>query len=73
MPDLPYPHHRLQADGPDETGFALVVHIEEGGGGPLAGMTTQSVLDHLRAHLAGDDDAVTTSLTRYEVTTTDTP
>ncbi|MGW1892152.1 hypothetical protein ACWCP6_18110 [Streptomyces sp. NPDC002004] len=70
MADLPYPYHRIQAEGPDETGFALLVHIEEGAGGPLSGQTTQSVLEDLCAQLRSDRDDVTTSVTRYEITTT---
>ncbi|MFE8944491.1 hypothetical protein [Streptomyces sp. NPDC007856] len=71
--DLPYPYYRLQADGPNETGFGLLVHIEEGAGGPLPGMTTQGVLDSLRALLEGTGGTVTTTLALYAITTTDNP
>ncbi|MGW7424432.1 hypothetical protein ACWGJB_31125 [Streptomyces sp. NPDC054813] len=73
MPDLPYPYHRLQAEGPDETGFAMLVHIEDGAGGPLKGQTSEGVLENLRTALQGDDSPVITSLTRYDIATTDYP
>lgn len=70
MAELPYPYYRIQADGPSETGFSLLVHIEEDAAGPLAGQTSQGVLDDLCARLRGDSGDVTVSMTRYEITTT---
>lgn len=70
MADLPYPYYRIQADGADETGFSLVLHIEEGAAGPLTGQTAQGVLDELCARLRGDAGDVDVTLTRYEITTT---
>lgn len=71
MAELPYPYYRLQAEGPNETGFRLLFHIDEGAGGPLEGQSTQSILDELRQRLAGEDGTVTTSLARVEITTTE--
>ncbi|MFJ9037485.1 hypothetical protein ACIRF8_12960 [Streptomyces sp. NPDC102406] len=65
---MPYPYYRLSAQGRSESGFTLTLRIEEGAGGPLPGMTTESVLDGIRQLLAGED--VTTSLSRSEITTT---
>lgn len=73
MAELPYPYYRLQAVGPDEKGFGLLIHIEEQAGGPLDGQSMQGVLDELRQRLAGESGTVVTSLTRYEITTTDSP
>ncbi|MEU8906499.1 hypothetical protein [Streptomyces mirabilis] len=70
MADLPYPYYRIQAVGADETGFGLLVHIEEGGAGPLTGQSSQSVMDDLCARLRGDAGDVNVTLTRYEITTT---
>ncbi|MFI0236318.1 hypothetical protein [Streptomyces sp. NPDC016845] len=68
MADMPYPYYRLSAQGRDEAGFTLTLRIEEGAGGPLPGLTTESVLDSIRQLLAGEN--VTTSLSRSEITTT---
>lgn len=70
MAELLYPYYRIQADGPAETAFQMQIHIEEGGGGPLAGQTSQGVLDDLCTRLRGDNGDVTVTLTRVEITTT---
>jgi hypothetical protein len=70
MADLPYPYYRIQAYRDDESGFGLLIHIEDGAGGPLTGQTSQGVLDELCARLRGDSGDVTVALTRYEITTT---
>jgi len=68
--DMPFPYYRLQANGPNETGFTLLCQIEEGGGGPLPGQTMQGVLDGLKQQIVGTSGDVTASLTHYEITTT---
>lgn len=67
---LTYPYYRLQADGPNETGFTLLIQISDGAGGPLPGMTAQSVLDDLKARLVGDTGDVTARMSMYDVTVT---
>ncbi|MBT2508795.1 hypothetical protein J7I98_23495 [Streptomyces sp. ISL-98] len=51
MADTPYPHYRLQADGPNETGLTLLIQVTVGAGGPLPGLTEQSVVEELRDSL----------------------
>lgn len=70
MADMPYPYYRLQAAGSSETGFTMLFQLEEGAGGPLAGMTSQDVLDHLKAYFAGEG-ALTVSLSLSSVAVTD--
>ncbi|MFK0140725.1 hypothetical protein [Streptomyces murinus] len=69
MADMPYPYYRLQATGSAETGFTLLFQLEEWPGGPLDGMTSQGVLDHLKQYFS-DGGAVTVSLSYSEVTNT---
>ncbi|WP_371646501.1 hypothetical protein [Streptomyces mirabilis] len=70
MAELQYPYYRLQADGPDETGFTLLGHVEDGAAGPLTGQTAERTLQDLADRLRGDSGDVTVSLTRYDITTT---
>jgi hypothetical protein len=70
MAELTYPYYQFQADGPNETGFSITVKIGEGAGGPLPGMTVQSVLDELKRLLAGDSGDVTVRLSSYDITVT---
>lgn len=67
---MPYPYYRLQADGMDETGFVMLFQLSEGAGGPLPGMTSQGVLDHLKTYFAGDGVNVTVSLAYSSITVT---
>lgn len=69
MAETPYPHYKLQADGPSEAGFTLYIQITEGAGGPLAGLTAFEVVDYLRDYLAGQS-GVTAQLSRHEVANT---
>lgn len=69
MAEMPFPYYRLQANGSNEAGFVLLLQIDEGGGGPLPGLTTESVLNSIRDLLVNGDDTIRSSLTRYEVTT----
>lgn len=70
MAELTYPHYRLNANGPSETGFSITLQIQEGAGGPLAGHTTESVLTALRDLLKGGNVDVSTELTKFEITST---
>lgn len=69
MADMPLPYYRLQATGPTETGFTLLFQLEEWPGGPLDGMTSQGVLDHLKQYFS-DGGTVTVSLAYSQVTNT---
>lgn len=69
MADTPYPHYRLQADGPGETGITLIIQTGEGAAGPLAGLTQFGVVQFLRDYLV-EQGATVAQLTRYEVATT---
>lgn len=44
-----YPSYRLDANGPDETGFSMIIQVENGAAGPIVGMTQDSLLDAIRA------------------------
>jgi len=70
MAELAYPYYRIQADGPNETGFTLLLRADAGVGGPIPGLTEQSIVDGVRALLAGNSGDVTVQLTHYEITTT---
>ena len=70
MAELPYPYYRLNAEGPSETGFSIVVQIQEGAGGPLPGQTQDSVLAGLRELLMAGDAEVLTNLTKVQITNT---
>lgn len=70
MSETPFPHYRLQADGPNETGFTLVVQVSLGAGGPLPGLTEQSVIEHLRDYLDARPDVVT-QLAKKSIVSTD--
>lgn len=70
MAELPYPHYRLSVQGPSETGVTLTLHVEPGAGGLLEGQTTESVVADIRRLLLADDSARSSSLTRFELTTT---
>lgn len=67
MPELPYPHYQMQADGPNETGFRLTVVIQDGVGGPLPGLTSQGVVEELKQRLAGSGDGITVRLTSHNI------
>jgi hypothetical protein len=62
------PYYRLDADGENETGFSLYVQVENGAGGPLEGMTGDSLMGFVRDHLAASGANVVTSLTYNYVT-----
>jgi len=66
---MPYPYYQLVANGPNETGLVVLVHVSQGAGGPLEGQSEQTVIDGLRAQLTAGE-GVTTSLSRAEITTT---
>lgn len=68
MADLLYPYYQLIANGPNETGLVVTLHIQEGAGGPLPGQTAQGVVEDMRQRLAAGD-GVTTNLSRCEITT----
>lgn len=70
MAGMPYPYYRLQADGSNETGFVLEFQLSEEAGGPISGMTSQGVLDHLKAYFT-DGGATSVRLSRSEVAITD--
>lgn len=70
MAELPYPYYRLNCQGPNETGFSIVVQIQEGAGGPLPGQTQDSVIAALREQLMAGDVEVLTDLTRVSITNT---
>ena len=67
MAELAYPYYQVQADGPNESGFRIVLHIDQQGGGPLPGQSVESVIDGLKQLLSGAD--VFVQVARYEVTT----
>ncbi|NED75285.1 hypothetical protein G3I51_23765 [Streptomyces sp. SID9944] len=69
MDDMPYPYYRLQADGPDDTGITMLFQLQEGPGGPLPGLTSEGILDHLKEYLAGDRTTVRLSLWSVAVAT----
>lgn len=70
MAELAYPYHRLNAQGPAETGFSITLKVEAWPGGPLAGQSEASVLAGLRALLLAGDGDVSTELTKFEITST---
>lgn len=70
MAELLTPYYRITARGPNETGFALLLRIEEGAGGPLEGRTMDSVVAEIRALLQGGDDQIATAMVLTETTTT---
>ncbi|WP_055696483.1 hypothetical protein [Streptomyces silaceus] len=70
MPELPYPHYKIQADGPNETGCVMTVVISDGVGGPLPGTTAKGIVEDLARRLAGEDGDVTVSLVRTEISAT---
>jgi hypothetical protein len=67
--DMPYPFFQVQASGPNETGFAVTLHIEDGAGGPLAGLDDGAVVDALR-DLFGAQDGTVVTATRTDITDT---
>jgi len=68
--ELPYPNYLVNAEGPSETGFAIRLHIQVGQGGPLAEQSVESVLAGLRTLLQAGDEQVSTTLTKFEITST---
>ncbi|MEU2402823.1 hypothetical protein ABZ609_00555 [Streptomyces rubiginosohelvolus] len=70
MADTPFPHYKLQADGPNETGLILMVQVSLGAGGSLPGLTEQSVVEHLRDWL-GSRPGVVTQLAKKSIVSTD--
>ncbi|WP_030798983.1 hypothetical protein [Streptomyces sp. NRRL S-337] len=69
MADTPYPYYRMQASGPDETGYSLVIQIQQGAGGGLEGLTSEEdVIAAVRGIFDGRD-GVSSTLTRYSVAT----
>lgn len=69
MPELSYPHYKIQADGPNETGFLITLTVSAGVGGPLPGTTPQGVAEGLKAQLQADD--VSVGLVLNEIRATD--
>lgn len=69
MADTPYPHYYMQANGPNETGVALTIQVEDGAGGPLAGLDDTSLMNYLRDYLAAQD-ATTVSLAYLDIAQT---
>lgn len=69
MPELPYPTYTISANGPNETGFVIVLHLEDGAGGPLPDMTDTGVVGYLRDHLA-TQDSTSVQLTRNDISAT---
>lgn len=67
--DMPFPYYQLIANGPNETGLVVTLHVQEGAGGPLAGQSATTILDGIRAQL-GAGEGVTTDLSRAEIKTT---
>lgn len=64
----PYPpYYSLNVDGPNETGFALLVQMEIGAGGPLGELTADGVMENLRDTLAGAVEGTTATLARIEI------
>lgn len=70
MAELTFPYYQLIAGGPNETGFTVLLQIQEGAGGPLPGQTTDSLLEGLRQQLQGGDVQITTTLAKVATTTT---
>ncbi len=70
MADTPFPHYRLQADGPNETGLTLMVQVSLGAGGTLPGLTEQSVVEYLRDYLEARPGVVT-QLAKKVIVSTD--
>ncbi|MFL1903073.1 hypothetical protein ACJWDR_28810 [Streptomyces tauricus] len=71
MPELSYPHYRIQADGPNETGCVMTVVISDGVGGPLPGTTSRGVVEALKEQLVGDSGEVSVSLVLNEIRATE--
>ncbi|MFE0378331.1 hypothetical protein ACFW1M_22735 [Streptomyces inhibens] len=69
MADTPYPYYRMQASGPGESGYSLLIQIEQGAGGGLEGLPSEEdVIAAIRAIFDGRAGA-SSALTRYSVTT----
>lgn len=67
--DMPYPYYQLVANGPNETGLVVTLHVQEGAGGPLEGQSVDTILDGIRAQL-GAGEGVSVDITRAEIKTT---
>lgn len=66
--DLPYPNYLCQANGPDETGLAVSVYIEDGAGGPLpGGLDGDALMKYIRDYLA-TQPGTTVSLQKTDLT-----
>ncbi|MEV0526057.1 hypothetical protein AB0I66_21710 [Streptomyces sp. NPDC050439] len=70
MPELSYPHYKIQADGPNETACMMTVMISDGVGGPLPGTTATEIIEDLAQRLEGDSGDVSVSLVRNEISAT---
>ena len=66
----PLPYYRLDGDGPSETGFSMLVQLQNGAGGPLAGLTGDSVMEALRDFLAAHGATTTSLVLNYPASTT---
>jgi hypothetical protein len=67
--ETPFPYYRMQASGPSETGYSLVIQIEQGAGGGLDGLPSEADVIAAVRHVF-DGDGVNTTLTRCAVEST---